>query len=223
MKTTAIITVRAGSRRVVNKNIRPFGDSNLLINKIRQLKRVPGIDNILVSSDSEEMLAMAQQEGCDIQHRPIEYCDEKSRTFNDMVEWVMENTDTDVVVWTPCVCPFTDENIIAEGLRAYHQYVENGDNDCVVSCRQFKEYLFDEKGPHNFSIEHHVKSQDLPDWRVIVNGFYIAKRTDMHKWRFVYGKKPYLITLSKIQALDIDDNEDFEMADVIYKKKNNLI
>lgn len=35
MKYTAIIPVRAGLRRLPNKNILPFGDSNLLINKIR--------------------------------------------------------------------------------------------------------------------------------------------------------------------------------------------
>ena len=38
---TAVISVRAGSRRLPNKNILPFGGSNLLIHKIRQLKSVP--------------------------------------------------------------------------------------------------------------------------------------------------------------------------------------
>lgn len=55
-KMTAIIPVRAGSRRLKNKNILPFGDSNLLVWKIRQLKTVESIDNIIVSSDSDIML-----------------------------------------------------------------------------------------------------------------------------------------------------------------------
>ena len=59
---TAIIPVRGGSRRLPNKNILPFGDSNLLVHKIRQLKQVDGINTIVVSSDSDVMLEMANQE-----------------------------------------------------------------------------------------------------------------------------------------------------------------
>ena len=66
---TAVIPVRAGSRRVKDKNIRPFGESNLLIHKIRQLKQVSKIDKIVVSSDSELMLSMAEKEGVEVHKR----------------------------------------------------------------------------------------------------------------------------------------------------------
>lgn len=211
-KIVALITVRAGSKRVPHKNIRPFGDSNLLIRKIRQLKNVSEISNIVVSSDSDEMLKMAKQEGCIINKRPIEYCDEKSKTFNEMVEYVTKNCPGDIILWTPCVCPFTNEKNFNQAIEAYNKYVENGSYDSVVSSKVFKEYLFDKTGPHNFSIKNHVKSQDLPDWKIIVNGFFMAPRTDMQKWRFVYGPKPYLVTLSKKEAIDIDDMDDFKIA-----------
>jgi len=59
---TGVIPVRAGSRRLPNKNILPFGDSNLLVHKIRQLRHVKGLDRIVVSSDSDMMLEMAEKE-----------------------------------------------------------------------------------------------------------------------------------------------------------------
>ncbi len=68
---TAVIPVRAGSKRLPNKNILPFGKSNLLIHKIEQLKQVNGVDKIIVSSDSEEMLKMAESCGVGIQKRPL--------------------------------------------------------------------------------------------------------------------------------------------------------
>ena len=49
MSFTAVIPVREGSRRLKNKNIAPFAGTNLLINKIEQLKKVSEIDNIVVS------------------------------------------------------------------------------------------------------------------------------------------------------------------------------
>ena len=60
---TAIIPVREGSRRLKNKNVAPFAGTNLLINKINQLKQVKEITNIVVSSDSDNMLEMARLQG----------------------------------------------------------------------------------------------------------------------------------------------------------------
>ena len=215
MKITALIPVRAGSRRVPNKNIRPFGNSNLLLHKIRQLKAVSEIDDIIVSSDSDEMLEMAIQEGVSIHRRPLEYCDEKSKSFNEVVAFLAGEVDADVLIWAPCVCPFVGADRIRQAIDDYRLHVINGEYDSVVSCTEFKEYLFDSRGPVNFSIEKHVKSQDLPDWRVIVNGFFIARREDMRTWRFVYGKNPYLVKLTKREGLDIDDMDDFRICETL--------
>ena len=44
---TAVVPVRAGSRRVKNKNIRPFMGSTLLEIKIDQLKKIPELMKLL--------------------------------------------------------------------------------------------------------------------------------------------------------------------------------
>ena len=78
MTFTAVIPVRAGSRRLQNKNIAKFAGTNLLVNKIRQLRRVKNITNIVVSSDSIDMLKMAADEGVSTHQRELKYCDEKT-------------------------------------------------------------------------------------------------------------------------------------------------
>ena len=47
---TAVVAVRKGSQRVPNKNIKPFGESNLLEMKLKVLLQVNGIDEIVVMS-----------------------------------------------------------------------------------------------------------------------------------------------------------------------------
>ncbi len=219
MEITAVIPVRQGSKRVPNKNIRPFAGSSLLVEKIRQLHKVTRINHVLVSSDSKEMLEVARQEGCLVQPRPAEYCDEQTKTFNEVCQYVAQHAPGDLLIWAPCVCPNCDEKSFDRGLDDYFAHVDNGPFDSVVSCRLFKEYLFNEKGPMNYVTEKHVKSQDLPDWKVIVNGFYIASRDLMIQRRYFYGVKPYLSVLSKNEALDIDDTLDFEFAEFLYRKK----
>ena len=60
-KLTAVIPVRKGSQRVKNKNLKPFAGSTLLDIKIETLKKVIGLDEIVVSSDSDEMLDIARK------------------------------------------------------------------------------------------------------------------------------------------------------------------
>ena len=73
-KITAVIPVRKGSTRCKNKNIRDFGDTNLLKFKIKILKKVKGIDTILVSSNCDEMLNIAKNMGVNIHKRDDKYC-----------------------------------------------------------------------------------------------------------------------------------------------------
>ena len=59
---TALIPVRKGSQRVKNKNIKSFGESSLLEIKIKsllKLKKWNKIEEIIVSSDCDEMLTLA--------------------------------------------------------------------------------------------------------------------------------------------------------------------
>lgn len=210
---TAVIPVRAGSRRLPNKNILPFGGSNLLVHKIRQLKQVKGLDRIVVSSDSDEMLEMAEKEGVNTHKRAPEFCDERTKTFNEVVENIASSIIGDTVMWAPCVCPLTNTQSYEKAIEIYNECViEKKEHDSVISAKLFKEYLFDEKGPLNWNPEKHVPSQQLPNWKTIVNGFYIAPRERMIEWRYLYGKNPYLFILDKKEAVDIDDAEDFEVA-----------
>ncbi len=212
----AVIPVRAGSKRLANKNILPFGNTNLLTHKIMQLKKIKKIDQIIVSTDSDKMIDIAIKEGVLYQRRPNEYCDEKSKTFNEVVKYVANTINTDILIWAPVVCPLVKEESISEAVDKFLNLDSNYDS--VVSALLFKSYLFDENGPINFSTKNHVPSQNLPNWHVIINGFFIAKAEDMVKWEFVYGKKPYLFEISKYEAVDIDDKYDFIIAEQIYEK-----
>ena len=88
MSLTAVIPVRGGSTRIKDKNFRPFAGSSLLEVKIEQLKRINGINEILISSDSDVMLEIGRKHGVSTVKRPDEYCDEKSKTFNEVVECI---------------------------------------------------------------------------------------------------------------------------------------
>ena len=63
------------------------------------------------------MLKIADQKNVIGKRRPVEFCDEKSRTFNEVVRYIAENEAvTDVVMWSPCVCPLVGSDRIRDAI-----------------------------------------------------------------------------------------------------------
>lgn len=211
----AIIPVRKGSRRLPNKNILPFGQDNLLTHKIRQLKLVQEIDDVLVSSDSLEMLNMARHLGCLTHERSEEYSDEKTRSFGEVVEHIaLQTPKNSILLWTPCVCPLVDDKDFSQALEIYQHFVlELKAYDSVVSTKIFQEYLWNADYPINYQIGcGHIPSQKLERWNVIINGFCISDRDVMIENKYFFGKKPRFVPISKDKAIDIDDEIDYRIA-----------
>lgn len=211
----AIIPVRAGSRRIPDKNILPFGDSNLLIHKIRQLKQVKDLTEIVVSSDSDLMLEMAKNEGVNTHKREIEYADEKTMSFSEVVAYCAEFATTcEHIMWSPCVCPIVDSDVYSKAILLYKEKVlKLNQFDSLASFKEIKEFLWNENGPVNYGLrEKHVPSQNLPNYYSIINGFYLYSREKMIKDKYFIGDNPYKLILDKFQSIDIDERIDYNLA-----------
>ena len=205
MSITAIIPVREGSRRLKNKNIAPFAGTNLLINKINQLKQVQEIDDIVVSSDSELMLTMAQSQGVITHKRSPEFCDEKSKTFGEVVAHICENVPGDDIIWATCTAPLVFPKHYREAIKLYYKAITDG-YDSLVSMEKFKRYLWDDNGPLNYELGlRHVPSQQLKPLYYVTDGILIAPRNKMIEWKYFHGTNPYRYILDKRTSIDIDD------------------
>ena len=65
-KIVAVVPIRKGSQRVKNKNLREFGDKNLLIHKINLLKQLSDINEIIINTDSDEAISISKR--LDVKH-----------------------------------------------------------------------------------------------------------------------------------------------------------
>ena len=209
---TAIIPVREGSRRLKNKNIAPFAGTNLLINKINQLKEVEEISEIVVSSDSDKMLEMAKIHGARTHKRALEFCDEKSKTFGEVVAHICANVDGDDILWATCTAPLVFPKQYKEAISLYYKALEDG-YDSLVSMEKFKRYLWDDNGPINYELGiKHVPSQQLKPLYFVTDGILLAPRRKMIEWKYFHGSNPYKYILDKRTSIDIDDGLDLACA-----------
>jgi len=213
MDITAVIPVREGSRRLKNKNIAPFAGTNLLINKINQLKQVPEVSNIVVTSDSDIMLQMAFNAGVKTHKRAFEYCDERTKTFGEVVAHVCENVGGDTILWATCTAPLVFPILYSKAINEYERHITNGKYDSLCSVEVFKRYLWDENGPINYEFGiKHTPSQQLPDLYIVTDGILIAPREKMIEWKYFHGSNPYRFVLDKRSSVDVDDGLDLACA-----------
>jgi N-acylneuraminate cytidylyltransferase len=209
---TAVIPVREGSRRLKNKNIAPFAGTNLLLHKISQLKQVKEIDHILVSSDSDTMLAMAASQGVQTHKRAPEFCDEKSKTFGEVVSHICQNAEGDHILWATCTAPLVFPKHYRKAIALYREALQHG-YDSLVSMEMFHRYLWDENGPVNYELGlKHVPSQQLPPLYYVTDGILLAPRQKMIEWNYFHGPHPYRFILDKRTSIDIDDGLDLACA-----------
>lgn len=215
---TAIIPAKGDSSRLHNKNILPFGDSNLLVHKIRQLKATPEVTNIIVSSDSDLLLKMASDEGIQAIKRPMEFADE-SRPFPEFLSYAVALAEDEHIIWACCTSPLVEPDLYSKGINLYYDKLREG-YDSLISVLEYKHYLLDEKGPLTFKWgPEHKNSQDLPMIHFFTDGIILAPKLSMLEWSYYFGHNPYRMVVDKRAAIDIDDAYDYEFAKLLLNLK----
>ena len=199
----------------------PFANGNLLTYKISQLKLVPSIDTIVVSSDSEEMLQMAKAHAVKTHKRAEEYCDEKTQPFGAVVAHICENNEGDDIIWATCTSPLVEPRDYELAIGKYKEVLHHG-CDSLMSVEEIRRYMWDAKGPINYALGlKHVPSQELAPLYRITDGILIAPRIDMIKWKYFHGIHPYKYIMDKCSSVDIDDIYDMACAKAWFKLKQN--
>ena len=197
----ALIAVRSGSTRVVNKNMRPFAGSSLLEIKIRQLKRISLLDGIVVNSNDPSMLELAASLGCEAVQRDPYYAS-NTVSMSDVYRNMAENMDCDTIVYANATNPLLKDETLYKAIETYQQ--NKGKHDSLNSA--------------HYDLRHQPRSQDLPDIAALNFAINILERQTMIECKNVVGYCPLIYTIDEVEATDIDNPLDFEFAEFVYKK-----
>lgn len=220
--TTILLPMRAGSQRVINKNLRPFAGYRygLAELKIRQLLETHNADEILVDTDIEsvdEIVSCLLSNGCDISRIRVERRDPyfaRSETSTDeLITYLAAKVQNDLVVWTHSTQPFITAAIIDDAVNVF---IKNSQfYDSLMSVTAVRDFLWDDKGPLNYdrNVEKWPRTQTLPVWYMINSGIFINSASDMMARKDRIGDKPFFYEMDKQTGWDIDDIDDFEIAE----------
>lgn len=214
---TAIIPVRKETK-LLNKNMLPFNGTNLLVHKIRQLKQVEEIKQIVVSSEDEVMLMEARKEGVVYLERPYEYA-KKDCPFGKYVEYICSKVEGTHILWACVTSPLVDVETYKESIQLYFEKLKEG-YDSFITVQEHKRFLMDKNGSINFKRGlGHKNSEDLPEIYIFTNGVVLAPREKMIEWKYNWGYIPYKMKVDKCIGIDINDEFDYEIAKFMWDKK----
>lgn len=211
-----IIPVRLGSSRIYQKPLLKFGKETLLSHKIKQLLEVTNKENIVVSTNSQQLISIANKFKVNIHNRAEWLCQNHISTVSDQVVNVIKeiNLDFNHFSWTLITSPLMKVESYLKCIEFYKKYViDENKNDSLMTVNLIKEFLWDDNGPINYKCgKKHSYTQDLPNIYRVTNSINMISKKLALKNKYYLGKNPYKYILSKVEGIDIDNYCDYEIA-----------
>ena len=209
MVITAIMPIKLYSERCPGKNIRTLGAKPLLQYELDSLKRTGLCDEINVFCSSEEIIPYLP-EGVNFVKRP-EYLDLSTANFTQIFEHFMAQRDADIYVYAHATAPF----ITVETMTKCIEAVKFGKYDSAFCAIKLQDYLWQNGEPLNFDATDLPRTQDLQPIYQETSGIYVFTKEVFEKYHRRVGVNPFIKEVSFKEAVDIDNPEDFDLAEAL--------
>ncbi len=211
MKTIAIVPMKLNNRRLPQKNTKAFTNGKPLCYYILStLLTVEGMDEVYVYCSNPDIQEFIP-EGVKYLKRS-ESLDQDTTSMTEVLACFTKEVSADVYVMTHTTAPFISRESIKKGLDA----VLSGEYDSAFAAKKLQDFLWKDGVPFNYRLESIPRTQDLPVMYEETSGFYIYKKEVMSAYNRRIGEKPYIVEVGEIEGIDIDEMEDFVIADAIY-------
>lgn len=211
MKIVAFVPIKMNNERLPGKNTKAFDNGEPLIHYILStLKSVKGLDEIYVYCSNDEICNYIP-DGVKFLKRE-EYLDFSTTSFNKVLTTFAEKVEADYYILTHATAPFISKESFEKAIDA----ISSGEYDSALSVSELKEFLWKDNKPFNYSPESIPRTQDLESMYCETCGMYAYSRDLILGENRRIGHKPYLLKVSKIEALDINEPVDFEICNAVY-------
>ena len=221
----AIIPARGGSQRIPRKNIKLFAGKPMLAHSIATAQQSGVFDRILVSTDDEEIAAVAREYGAEVPFlRPPELADAYTGT-SVVVRHAIEHLSTQNAMPEYVCCLYATAPLLLAGdLQAGLHSLENSNSAYVFSATSYgfpiqrALYKDAQEQVHMFAPEHRTtRSQDLIEAYHDAGQFYWGRASAFVNEQPVFAEHSRMHILPRHRVQDIDTPEDWHRAELLYQ------
>ncbi|CAM1348112.1 cytidylyltransferase domain-containing protein [Tenacibaculum insulae] len=221
MKITALLPMKGNSERVPNKNLRDFNGKPLFFHVLKALNSSRYIDEIIINTDSKQISRIALEEFSDsvIIHDRVESILGDMVSMNEIINYDLSVSKSDFYIQTHSTNPLLKTESIDKAIEKMILLHETKKNDSVFSVTKLQTRLYTQDvQPFNHNPNELLRTQDLEPLYEENSNFYIfSKESFKESGGKRIGVSPYMFELDKIEAVDIDEPEDFIIAESLHK------
>lgn len=225
---TAITPARGGSKGVPRKNIKLLLNKPLLQYTIEIASDCSLIDHYIVNTEDDEIRHIAKSLGVETQNRPDEFINDNSfQEVDRLLQWSVNDLESkgaqiDIIVLLYPTSPLRQTKHITKCI----DLVLNQGYDCSLTLREDRSYIWkrdDEKelvSPLNYDPKKRGPNQK-EGWNQWVENkaVYVMKRDLLMETGCRLGGKIGYVEMSKLDSVDIDLPEDFQLAELILQMR----
>ena len=213
----ALVPMRHESERVPGKNYRPLAGRPLYHHIVQSLLACPLITKIVINTDSPVIMEDARRNFPQVRllERPIHLRD-GATPMNDVLLYDVSQVEADYYLQTHCTNPLLRPDTLS---RAIEQFLDQYPaHDSLFGVTRMQTRLWDEK---TRAINHEpdilLRTQDLPPVYEENSNIYIFTRDVLERRRNRIGDRPFLFEIDRLEAIDIDEELDFLIAEYLYE------
>lgn len=229
--SVAFIFARGGSKGLPGKNIRMFAGKPLIAWAIEHAHEAQGIRRVIVSTDSEEIAAVAAHHGAEVPFmRPSHLARDDSPewlSWRHALEFIRndEGSLPDAVVSVPATAPLRQPADIERCLELFSE----GDADVVITVTDahrnpyFNMVTMQSSGyvglviPRTRGVS---RRQDAPEVFDMTTLAYVANPEFVMTHETAFAGRVKAVHVPIERSIDIDTLLDFEMAEFLFTRGN---
>lgn len=211
--------MRHHSQRVPGKNYRLLAGKPLFFHILETITHVPEVNQIVIDTDSPtiqdyvkkdfpNVLVLDRPENLRADYIPM----------NEILMYDTSQVPADLYLQTHSTNPFISNESISKAINIIKNNYPSYDSLFTVTRIQAR--LWDELArPINHNPAILLQTQDLPPVYEENSCLYLFTRQTLETRRTRIGERPYLLEISESESWDIDEEEDFAIAELIMKHR----
>jgi CMP-N-acetylneuraminic acid synthetase len=211
--------MKGHSERVPGKNLRSIAGRPLFHWIVDALIESSRIDEVMVDTDSDDIETAVRSVYPDVtvSRRP-EHLHGDLVPMHDIVANIADQTSHGIVLQTHSTNPLLTAETIDAAIAQFNADVEH---DSLMSVTAWQSrFFFDDGRPINHDPAKLLRTQDLPFLLEENSNIYLAPTEQIRATRLRVGVNPILFQIERAEAVDIDDQFDFELAEALLERRH---
>ena len=212
--------MKINSQRVIGKNFKSFNGKPLFQWILKSLLEIPEISKIVINTDAENLLNdfdLFDLNRVQIRSRRPEICGDLI-SMNTIIADDISNVPADVYLMTHTTNPILKSSTIKDALNTFLSNKAEGNFDSLFTVNRIQTRFYHKDGSAiNHDPNNLIRTQDLEPWYEENSNLYIFTSESFRSAGARIGNFPFLYETPRIEAFDIDDIIDWQIAEAVAK------